>query len=368
MNIPPPGIQQANEKLKNIELLRFFLIWIIVLYHFFQFPKWFAWTADYCFFNTGYMGVELFFIIAFFFQALQTKKEKSWAEFCVSKWIRLSPLIIVMTLVGYVLYLSGIDPRWSWMDNLLNIFCVQIWVRFPVWSAVPQAYFCSTLFGVSCIYLLLVKSFSKQHLTFIVALLWFVGMYGVVRAKEVPLISAYTNNIVCRAFFCLGIGYLLASAYQNKKAPAIINVALYTLAELGLLAYNAYVLTTNGNGYLWLIEMPAFAALLWMFLIKRGLISRMLDRNWCVVLGRYSYAIFIVHIFVRTMGSYSVRQNWCWGLNQSHPILFISLMCGITMVLAMMAYHLIEVPVIKWYKNRNKAQRDANSAISYSRL
>ena len=160
MDTHPLSINQVKERIKNIELLRFLLAWAIVLMHFYQYPQWFGWTNEYRFFNSGGMGVELFFVIGFFFLILQTKKEKSWVEFCVSKWMRLSPLIVVMSVAGYILYLFGIDNRWSWTDNLLNIFCVQTWVNFPAWSAVPQAWYCSTLFGVSCIYLLLVKSFS----------------------------------------------------------------------------------------------------------------------------------------------------------------------------------------------------------------
>lgn len=343
----------SKAKIKSIELLRFLLAWVIVFAHFYHFPHWFGWAPEYRYFTRGSIAVECFFIMTFFFLVLQTNKEKSWIDFCASRWVRLSPLIAVVTLMGYI---YGMDPRWHLLDNLLNIFCVQTWLQFPPKNTVPQAWYCSTLFGISLIYLLLVKSFSKQKLTFLISLLSFIGLYGMLRPKEVGLISIYNGNGVCRAFLCLGIGYLLASAYKNRKESNPPCAWSYTIAEALILAFLAYAFalcssshSIFGDRY---VIVTAFASIFWLFLNKRGYISRLLEQDWCVILGRYSYSIFIVHLFVRTVAAAAAKNDTILDFSKSHPCLFIFIMCVITMALAASAYHLVEEPLIRWYKNR----------------
>jgi peptidoglycan/LPS O-acetylase OafA/YrhL len=98
-----------------------------------------------------------------------------------------------------------------------------------------------------------------------------------------------------------------------------------------------------------------FGTLFWLFLIQCGWLSQLLNKNWSAWLGRYSYAIFVVHIFVLDFAKAAVIPHYRdWVIAHNWPTL--GMICAATMLLAMAGYHFVEVPIAKWIKrSKNEA-------------
>lgn len=130
---------------------------------------------------------------------------------------------------------------------------------------------------------------------------------------------------------------------------------VYTLAELvTFAAVMCYLFLYKYNVLSLLLAMIAFSWLFLSFVQKRGYLARLLDRDWCVVLGRYAFAIYVVHIFVLDSARIIILPQYkSWAVE--HPWLVLGGMAAATMFLAILGYHGVEKPVMRWYKNSKKS-------------
>ena len=81
-----------------------------------------------------------------------------------------------------------------------------------------------------------------------------------------------------------------------------------------------------------------------------GTLSRFLEQDWCVWLGRYAFSIFIVHRLVLRVVRSVISPYQMWA--QGHPAELISIVVVVTMLLAILGYHCTEVPVMRYIKSR----------------
>jgi len=98
----------SQRSFKNIEFLRFLLIFAVVGVHIPylnlnslpEFSFLVPWTA-------GWQAVEMFFVISGFFLFYKYDTHMQVLKFAIKKWLRLSPFIIVLTILGYAM--TGFD-------------------------------------------------------------------------------------------------------------------------------------------------------------------------------------------------------------------------------------------------------------------
>ena len=346
---PQIGHPSLKKRILNIEFLRFFLAWVIVIGHIVNYTTLFGfenWTGYVSNFATS---VEMFFVIGFFFLVLKTNEKQSIIEFSVQKWLRLVPLVIAITGIGYVMHFFGFG-HWSTSSNINNILLLYGWVETSAPGPfVPQAWYCSTFFGVSLFYLGIIKSFSNKTIPIVIAVLCYIG----VRYMSDSFTLLYSG--VCRALFALGIGYFLARAQQTYhiKVTGTKSRILYTIAECILSFLIIQHLMFGMYNVLSTIQVVlAFSCLFWLFINKAGYISLFFEKNWCACLGRYSYSLFIVHMFVCQMFMSIIRRgygDWC----SHNPLLLFSIMCLVSAILAMIGHHFVELPILR-YAHRMK--------------
>lgn len=289
--------------------------------------------------------------------------QQSFWEFCKSKWIRLAPLIIVVTLLGYELHLLGFWG-WNWSANIENILLIRDWATYPRWGSAPvfvhPAWYCSVYFLLMMLYFALFKAISSRYLPLIIGITSYVGWriyvlgYGNAFPQENNILGHYQIGM---ALMCAGLGYALACAYQKGTAIKDGKIGMrvvYTLVELLMLAMvMCYLYLYKYNNMSLLLIMIAFSWLLLSFVQKRGYIAQLLDAKWCMYLGRYAFSIYVVHIFVLNVAA-SIVLPLCkeWAIN--NPWLVLGGIALATMALAILGYHLVEVPVMKWYRNSKK--------------
>lgn len=339
-------------KMQNIELLRFCLAWVIVVGHIVNYTTLFGFERWAGYFRNFATSVEMFFVISFFFLTLKQKREESIVEFGIQKWLRLVPLIIVITGIGYIMHFFGFGV-WSTSANLGNILLLNGWIEYTVPGPfVPQAWYCSVFFGVALFYLGIIKAFPKKQVSIVVAVLCFIGA----RYMSVSVSHTLLYSGVCRALFALGIGYFLACMYQtyNMKVASKKKKFLYTIVECVMAVLITRYLVMGMTEVLSTIHVVlAFSCLFWLFINKAGYISLFFEKQWCVFLGRYSYSLFIVHMFVCQVFMSLIRRgygDWCID----NPYLLFLLMVVSSAILAIVGHHFIEMPVLRYARHLRK--------------
>ncbi len=218
----PSESPSPTGKFKNIELLRFLMAWAIVGAHivygqgFVQFGLGFLEPYLY----KGSNAVPMFFVIAFFFLSLKTKPEQPFFFFIVSKWLRLAPLVIAVTVVAYILHLFSF---WGWSHelNIGNILLIQDWSVWPRWRYfVHPAWYCHAYLLLAIFYLGLIKAFDQKYVFFVLGVCAYIGwrIFGLmsVLPEYGSLLGHYD---IGRGLFCLGLATLLTHLHKIYPPP-----------------------------------------------------------------------------------------------------------------------------------------------------
>ena len=364
--LPSECFQPAG-KFKNIELLRFLMAWSVAGFHTMHVktfaPYGLSFLVDYT--GKGFLAVLYFFVVSFFFLVLKTRPDSSSWKFVRNKWLRMAPLIIVVTSVAYVLHLYG-DYFWTWNNMSANLEQILLlhdrcpadrWYKF-----VSPAYFCSVLFLSSILYLSWIKTLSAKHVALVVTSVAFIGLVLWRTLPQLPNPKELGGVIdYSRGFAFLGISYVLATIFvATPPARGLVThfeqsctrVLLYTIVEI--LFLGLFVASLYGAHWYKLSELLgviSFAYLFYLFIRKEGYLSRLLERDWCVWLGRYAFGIFIIHWPVfRITKEILLPGHEKWAL--AHPWCLLWGMACAIMLLSMLGYHYIEVPVMRYIKSK----------------
>lgn len=356
-------VNKKAEKFKNVELLRFIMAWAIVGFHIVNAKVFDQYGLLFLkpYLMQGSSAVSMFFVMAFFFLVLTIKPKQSLWSFYKSKWLRMAPLIVAVSVVGYILHKCGYW-EWNWSANIENCLMIHDWAtaKHPSLGAfVHPAWFVAAYMLVGVFYVGLIKTIPTKFHPFILGILAYIAWRINILSGQLPKYGTILGHFnIARAFFCLGIGYALAHAYRNyTNTPPPYYVSLgrslcYTLLELVLVTFIVICLFVGCVNILSLfLVIIAFASLFWLFITKSGYLSRFLDRDWCVFLGRYAYAIFIVHILVLKAASLIVLPH-CKAWSIEHPWLVLSGIAAVTMMLAVLGYHWVETPIVRFFKNK----------------
>ena len=163
------------------------------------------------------------------------------------------------------------------------------------------------------------------------------------------------NLGICRALASMGLGYFISMAYkqgvlQKIKTKGILFINLCEIFITGFLGY--YMIFSNklpgktSMGYI----IP-FAILFYFMLIKKGIISRFLDKDILANLGKYSYSIYCFHgIILTTFRTYIYKQYPTIPL--THPLFALCLQSVCAILFGIILYYLFEKPVAKYIKDK----------------
>ena len=304
--------------------------------------------------------VDFFFIISGFFLFYTTDFRIKFVVFFKKKIIRLLPLIwfaiglyMVLSWFGLLKYQKYINVFTMLLLNNVGFTSKNTMGNIhPVW-------FVSAMFWVMMFYFYLKTLVSEKWFNFLNVLFVFWGYTYIINAnlKVSQVYENFINTGMVRALAGIGTGYLIYLLYTEFKKNCVYKTSLlktlsYTVAEGYLLIFaiqNTMFHKIHFNNRL--IFIIAFIPLFWLFLIKRGYISRLLNNKISSILGSYSYAIFVMHIITQDL----LRRNF-WNLHKdfviAHP--FLNLIAGISIaiLLGIAAHYLVEVPAGKFLKKK----------------
>lgn len=174
-------------------------------------------------------------------------------------------------------------------------------------------------------------------------------------ARDVRFGTSLIWERISGAAFSLSLGILLSEYYKKLYKGKYIeqltnkNIVFITVIELLIFCILCVGLYGRGLGvYLGNTMMSGcFVLLIWLFLIRKGLISRVLNNNISIYFGKYTYSIFITHyILIMLVRIYLIPNYLNWTQSHFFIVSFGSII--ISLLLAIACHHLVEIPLSRW--------------------
>ena len=347
-------------RFKNIDFFRFIFALLIVMFHgrgIIELPIWLR-GIKHC-----NVCVDFFFIISGFLLFLKFKPNTDTFEFAKKRFLRLAPNIWLSVLLLGILsiFIKGI--HWDLDGNILRILFLDNVGFSPITggTSVAISWFVYVLFWTSIFYVYISNIFYKKYLNLII---WLLVMfcYAIYVQHNNFGIGHHAENVylifnigICRALASIGLGYFISMAYkegilQNVKTKGSL---LISLCECFLIGFLTYYLVFSGKlpGKTGMCYIVPFAILLYFMLIKKGVISKLLDNDLSVRLGKYSYSIYCFHEVVLPIFKYHIFKH--------NPILLIEYplysyviqtVCAV--ILGILLYYIFERPVSNYFNKK----------------
>lgn len=230
-------------------------------------------------------------------------------------------------------------------------------------------WFVPIIFWIMVLYFYLIKYFRPQTSSLIMALLtlcclrFSLDMTGFLKSDYSMLMGQGS----VRGFSTFGLGYFMGFFSEKYRLPDNRPVKiLASILEIYLSIYLVHnmLLRMNGfpNNFLFILF---FLVLFYLFLNKQGCLSKALDNNFSVILGRYSYSIYIMHgllLLCLKFGIFMDINNL--ALASRHIRLTIFLITIGNILVGILTYHVIELPVGRYFTNL--LNRSSGTAVQQS--
>ncbi len=257
-------------KLKNIEFLRILFTLFVLVTHFFAIFK-----ID----NTGGQAVQFFFLLSGYLLALTYRPERKILDIAINRYIRFVPLVVFGGLLS-----SGGWKSFQGLWMMQNTGLMGDVPNAPAW-------YIAVLFWCTLFFIGMMKAFGKKQLLLILAVICFTAMLanihcpckaGTPAADRLPLYGILTRGLL-RGLACMSIGILLEHFCRRVQGEHVKRAQklVYTAAELAILTYiiwgcfDRFIMLSG-----FAIQVLSHVALLYLFVLKRGLISSMLECAW----------------------------------------------------------------------------------------
>lgn len=323
-------------------------------------------------FHQCYLGVSVFFVLSGFlicynYGKQATLKSSFLKTYYLNRVARIIPLYYILLTATFI----ALHFRQEGGNHLLAVYLLNLsflkgysqWYMFtgiyPAWSLTPEMTF-YLLFPF--IYLLIIRfNWWWQQIVFF----WAIGFLLYLFFYFFPFRGFFQsfNFLVTATFFarCFEFfaGMWMACRFRrwqeknemNDKGLVKRPAPLYTLSGAGItllvIIMAAVISPDNGVGQypvgvmLNLFVFPVGVAILLFGLItETSWFSRLLASSLFQVLGKSSYAFFLIHG--------GIIASWLFTLWKGDRLLFFFSLVLISMVL----YYLVERPMNKWIKIR----------------
>lgn len=347
-------VHYKSRQFMNIEILRFLLVMFVILEHnagsFINISQ-----QDFYFLDNFVNGgrSQLFFVIAGFFLFYSPKNLQTSPIFFIKKrWLRLSGLVIFTTIVGLAMYNFNTASN-PIEDNLLTALLINLLKSSDIQYLVGPAWYVNNLFFLSCIYYAIFKTLEKKY-----ALLITVGLAAIslnLYARGISLGLAGWGNMP-GSVFSLSVGILMAEAFkqissnvlvQNEKQQGISYIAysvfeIFIFVSLLIGLYGKHLGFNLGNN----VMSGSIALMLWLFLIKKGVLSNFFNKSWAIYFGKYTYSIYVTHVIVLWMSGSFINSHAEFCIQ--HNILVPSAVIVAILIFAVFCHHIVEMPLSRW--------------------
>jgi peptidoglycan/LPS O-acetylase OafA/YrhL len=262
--------------------------------------------GEWSFFKYSFWFVEFFFILSGFVLAhsYAYRENLQFKSYFLARTFRIVPLHLVVLVaflalelfkLGVHLYVMPLttppfEANMAPHEWIYSIFLLQAWLPFihtiginpPSWSISMEYYLYMILF--------VTLPFAR----WIRRVVWFgvmgLGFWGI-------MISFNIDSVILRGLSSFFLGVLLHELYRKYHSYLSFSLFVATLLEI-LLLLLVVVVVSSDMAYKALLLNGLFAFVILLFSFERGMISWLLTRTFFLFLGRISYSIYLIHVFV----------------------------------------------------------------------
>jgi len=316
---------------------------------------------------SGWTGVSLFFVLSgFLITGILLDGPRSGrglGNFYARRALRILPLYYVTLFIFFYLIPRGPFPELAWHDEHQLLY----WTFLQNWAVAARGSFLDSpnlnhLWSLNIeeqFYLfwpLLVFGLGRRRLLWLCGAL-IVGCFGlrvVLFAQDVPWVSIYIMTIT--RMDDLAVGASIACLIRGPKGLAFMVPAARFVGSLCAL-YVVYLMITAGGFLLrgnWTttigfsVASLGFGCALICVLSSRsdGLVTRVLTSRLLTVFGKYSYALYVVHLPIVILlmvpdGSNAGRSGTVVYL------FYLSVTIGLSFMVALVSWYLLERPFLR---------------------
>jgi peptidoglycan/LPS O-acetylase OafA/YrhL len=339
--------QNSNTYFRALTGVRAVAAYAVFLVHYIPLPLKYKDSLLWCFFMEFHVGVTMFFVLSGFLIAHRYAHFTSinLKNYFVNRFARVYPMYFLLTTLSF-----GI---WFWQkqhssiglfkEYLLNISFLKSFFNDFKFNGIPQAW---SLTVEECFYVLAPLFFwaHKKHKSALLLLPIFLIVMGV-SLSHIPILNNYHGLFQnteftftftffgrCVEFFIgIGLAIFLPKLKEKTKHKGITYVSIVMffaiILFMGFLRMNNYFDT--GLFPIWAINtilLPTLAIAPFYFglITEDTIISRFLSTKMMVLLGKSSYAFYLIHVGI----VYTFLQQF----TENNAILFL-LLNAISLVL-----------------------------------
>ena len=369
------------QKIKNIEFIRIIGCLAIILYHLCTRRLYTIFTDIDLYENfhnmtsNGYLAVDLFFILAGLFFAIKLDTAKSLFDFLKQKLIRLYPVLLFITLVYFLASLFGI-MKFNFYDNILALLCLNGTGLAINPGNLGISWYVSTLLWVMGIYFYLFKHFKTEKVNLLIGAVVLFCYCFLMHANggniggNFKVYNYVFSAAMLRGFAGIGVGYFIGFWYKNNVEkiknyiPDIKSKLLLTIMEFICLYFiinNLMLHKLKYNNQV--IFIIAFAAIIILFLLRKGYISRILEIDLWGNFSKYTYSLYMTHSLLMNIIKTTIWKYYP-EMVYAHPIFnFVFILIAI-IIFGCLTYHFVEKPCTDYFKRKMVNNNSDKCAIN----
>ncbi|ADP70094.1 acyltransferase 3 [Rhodomicrobium vannielii ATCC 17100] len=260
-------------------------------------------SIAYPFYNYGWIGVQIFWIISgFVFAHIYLRAPKmTAADFFLRRFARLYPLHFATLLAVAALQAISIRSTGHFQiyENndaqhfLLHLFMASNWFQRGDWSFNGPIWSVSVEVLIYAVFFALIPFLTRRRFLRFLAALSFVGLYGL-GFKHVA--------IECAVCFFAGASLYTVAEWRGMRRRVIVAPVL--VAALAVLAIFAARMSDNKTVVLWTFAASAVT----VFVCLDLLLSHRAE--WLKRLGDISYPVYLLHVPVQI----ALLTAFDWGM------------------------------------------------------
>lgn len=349
-----------------LHITRFIAAFCVVAYHYGKSAIPFSEGLLHTFIQNGGMAVSYFFALSGFIMtyAYQSNKAVSYKSFLWSRIARIYPVYLFSFILVLLLMYLFKESKPKGISIILQALCMQAWkpgismeINYVSWSISVEMLF----------YLLfpfIINYWQKKSINTILfqsILLWLCSLIvHVWMVKNISSPERFNIGQLIAFFppwhfnsFVLGAAFAIIYVQKLKSWSAHnwLSVALIVLSSI--LIYLFFIVQPISLGYLTNGGIvPIFLILIVGISLNTGNIKKLLSIKPLIWLGEISYGFYLWQFFI-----YLFFEKYLMSSSAVMPTSMFYLYIMTLILCAALSYHLLELPLKRFIKNRFVVQR-----------
>ena len=351
----------TSKKIESIQLFRGIAVLMVIAFHFRQYLNGVYAQNDLGdrLFGLGEMGVDIFFVISGFIIVYSSKNAlaNTAFEFSIKRFFRLYPVYIITFAF---LLVADYSTNHSNSDIIKSSFLIPNdynfigpWygysINLPAWTLTYEVLFYAVFaisISISHKYRSIISMFLLVSLCCL-SQLYFRGFLQIDPITRDTVSYSAINNLVFTSnpiVYDFIFGVILGEAYirYSERISAIAGMKPFLIITLMISAMIMFSGFNRGAG----IErwgLMSFVLVGSLLFYER--VSQLKCNSVLVYVGELSYSLYINHMIVKKLSGIYLKGAGIYHANGGITLFVI--LFGLTFVMSIITYHLIEKPSVR---------------------